>query len=384
MKELYDAWTSCTSSSSSNNYNSTNKDNSKSSHVLVEMKQWFGDLAMNIVVRLVAGKRWFGRNVAGSADEVAARRCQRALSRFFTLLGVFMVEDVVPFLGWLDVKGYRKEMRSVARDLDVVLQGWLEEHKLNRLSCSGDEVNKVDHDFMDVMLSVLKDATILTTDRDADTVNKATCLTIILGASETTMLTLTWAISLLLNNSHVLKKAQEELTAQVGNDRHVDESDINNLVYLQAIVKEVMRLYPAGPLSGPRESIEDAMVAGYRIPAGTRLIVNTWKIQRDPSIWTDPLEFRPERFLTTHKKVDVWGQHYELIPFGAGRRVCPGVSFALQVVTLALARLLHGFELKTPNGEPVDMTEGAGLANVKATPLEVLLAPKLPLHLYQP
>ncbi|KAK9136200.1 hypothetical protein Syun_015530 [Stephania yunnanensis] len=319
MKELYDAWTSCTSSSSSNNYNSTNKDNSKSSHVLVEMKQWFGDLAMNIVVRLVAGKRWFGRNVAGSADE-----------------------------------GYRKEMRSVARDLDVVLQGWLEEHKLNRLSC-GDEVNKVDHDFMDVMLSVLKDATILTTDRDADTVNKATCL-----------------------------KAQEELTAQVGNDRHVDESDIDNLVYLQAIVKEVMRLYPAGPLSGPRESIEDAMVAGYRIPAGTRLIVNLWKIQRDPSIWTDPLEFRPERFLTTHKKVDVWGQHYELIPFGAGRRVCPGVSFALQVVTLTLARLLHGFELKTPNGEPVDMTEGAGLANVKATPLEVLLAPKLPLHLYQP
>ncbi|KAK9112947.1 hypothetical protein Scep_020466 [Stephania cephalantha] len=130
---------------------------------------------MNIVVRLVAGKRWFGRNVAGSDDEVAARRCQRALSRFFTLLGVFMVEDVVPFVGWLDVQGYRKEMRSVARDLDVVLQGWLEEHKLNRLSC-GDEVNNVEHDFMDVMLSLLKDATILTTDRDADTVNKATCL----------------------------------------------------------------------------------------------------------------------------------------------------------------------------------------------------------------
>ncbi|KAK9136198.1 hypothetical protein Syun_015528 [Stephania yunnanensis] len=125
--------------------------------------------------------------------------------------------------------------------------------------------------------------------------------TLLLGASDTTMVTLTWTLSLLLNNPHVLKKAQEELMAQVGNDQHMDESDIKNLVYLQAIIKETIRLYPPAP----REAIEDGVVAGYHVPVGMRVIANLWKIQRDPSIWTDPLEFQPERFLTTHKGIDV-------------------------------------------------------------------------------
>ncbi|KAK9109028.1 hypothetical protein Sjap_017088 [Stephania japonica] len=365
MKELYDIRASA-----------KNKCNKKS-HVLVEMKQWFADLTMNILVRLVIGKRWFGSGVSG-VDEVAARRCQRALKRLFKLVGLFMVEDVVPHVEWLDVQGYQREMRDIAKELDMLLQGCLEEHKGKR---GGGEV-KGEQDFMDVMLSVLKDTTNIT-DRDADTVNKSTCLTLILAASDAMMVTLTWALSLLLNSPHVLKKAQEELTAQVGHDRHVDESDFKNLVYLKAIIKETLRLYPPGPLSGPRESIEDAVVAGYHVPAGTRLIMNLWKIQRDPFIWTDPLKFCPERFLTTHKGVDVWGKHYELTPFGSGRRACPGIGFALQVVTLTLARLLHEFELKTPDGAPMDMTESAGLTNVKATPMEVLLAPCLPLKLYE-
>ncbi|KAK9136186.1 hypothetical protein Syun_015516 [Stephania yunnanensis] len=171
--------------------------------------------------------------------------------------------------------------------------------------------------------------------------------------------------------------------AQVGNDRLVDESDIKNLVYLQAIIKETIRLYPPAPLSAPREAIEDAVVAGYHVPVGMRVIVNLWKIQRDPSIWTDPLEFQPERFLTTHKGIDVWGQHYEFTPFGSGRRSCPGIALALQVVQLTLARLLHEFELIRPSCAPVDMIESVGLTNVKVTPIEVLLAPRLPPQLYK-
>lgn len=206
---------------------------------------------------------------------------------------------------------------------------------------------------------------------------------LILGGSDTTAGTLTWAISLLLNNRHVLKKAQEELELHVGMDRQVDESDIRNLVYLQAIIKETLRLYPAGPLLGPREALEDCTIAGYRVPAGTRLVVNVWKIQRDPTVWTDPSAFRPERFLAANVSVDVRGQHFELIPFGSGRRSCPGVSFALQVLNLTLARLLHGFDLATPIlDEAIDMTESPGLTIPKATPLEILLTPRLPAKLY--
>ena len=204
----------------------------------------------------------------------------------------------------------------------------------------------------------------------------------IAGSTDTTTVMLTWALALIMNNRNVLEKAQEELDIHVGKERKVEESDINNLVYLQAIVKETLRLYPAGQLGGPREFDEDCTVYGYHIPKGTRLIVNLWKLHRDPRIWPDPLEFKPERFLTTHKDIDVKGQDYELLPFGAGRRMCPGYTFGLQMLHLPLASLLQGFELSTPGNVPVDMTEDAGLTNMKATPLEVLLTPRLSPNLY--
>ena len=151
----------------------------------------------------------------------------------------------------------------------------------------------------------------------------------IVGANDTIVVTLTWAISLLLNNRHVLKKIQDELDDQVGKERIVNESDINKLVYLQAIVKETLRLYPEAPLSGPRESTEDCTIGGYHVPKGTRLIPNLWKIQTDHHKWSDPLKFKPERFLTTHKDVDFKGHNFEFIPFVSGRRICPRASFGV-------------------------------------------------------
>lgn len=212
---------------------------------------------------------------------------------------------------------------------------------------------------------------------------KLYCLqAVITGASDATATTLTWAVSLLLNNQFALKKAQEELDLHVGAERLVDESDIKNLVYLQAIIRETLRLNPVAPLSGPREAMEDCTLAGYNVPAGSRLIINVWKIQRDPTIWTDPLEFQPERFLTSHVDVDVRGKHFELIPFGSGRRACPGVAFALQGLHLTLARLLQAFDLANSNDEPVDMAAKSGMNTAKATPLEVLVSPRLPARLY--
>ena len=205
---------------------------------------------------------------------------------------------------------------------------------------------------------------------------------LILAATDTTTVTLTWALSLLLNNREALKKAKQELDIQVGRERQVKESDVKNLEYLQAILKETMRLYPAAPLLVPHESLEDCTLAGYNIPIGTRLLVNVPKLHRDLSVWVNPIEFRPERFLTTHKDADVKGQHFELIPFGSGRRMCPGILFALQVTQLTLATLLHTFEIATPSNEPVDMTEKVGLTNLKATPLEVSLTPCLAAQAY--
>jgi cytochrome P450 len=110
-------------------------------------------------------------------------------------------------------------------------------------------------------------------------------------------------------------------------------------------------------------------------------VVNLWKIQTDPVVWSDPLEFKPERFLTTHKDVDVKGQNFELIPFGGSRRACPGISFGLQMLHLTLASLIHAFDVSTPSNAPVDMTTTFGLTNIKSTPLEVVLKPRLPPNL---
>ncbi|KAM7514174.1 hypothetical protein LguiA_003757 [Lonicera macranthoides] len=233
---------------------------------------------------------------------------------------------------------------------------------------------------MGVMMNVVEGAEF--NGFDKDTITKATCVNLIAGGTDAPTVVLIWAVSLLLNNRRALKQAQEELDIHVGKERHVSESDIHNLVYLQVIVKETLRLYPAAPLGGVREFTEDCTVSGYHVPKGTRLMLNLWKLQCDPQVWSTPLEFRPERFLTTHKDVDVKGQHFELIPFGAGRRICPGMTIGTQIVHLVLATLLHSFEISTPSNAPVDMTESAELTNLKATPLDVLLAPRLASRLY--
>lgn len=181
----------------------------------------------------------------------------------------------------------------------------------------------------------------------------------------------------------MLKKAQDELDKYVGRDRQVKESDIKNLTYLRAIVKETLRLYPAAPLSVQHEAMEDCTVSGFHIPSGTRLIVNLWKMHRDPKVWSDPLDFQPDRFLQNHVNVDIWGQNFELLPFGSGRRSCPGITFATQVLHLTLAQLLHGFELGTLLSSPIDMTESPGIVNRKATPVEVTLTPRLPPAVHQ-
>ncbi|KAK2665208.1 hypothetical protein Ddye_003782 [Dipteronia dyeriana] len=294
--------------------------------VAVEMKERFGNLAANVIVRMIVGKRYFGTD-DGDHDQQESRRFRKAFGDFFHLMGLFYVSDTVPFFGWLDVvKGYTSKMKKTARELDHVVGNWVDEHRRRRLN--RDASDHEDKDFIHVLLSAMDDDNI-SAHQDANTTINAICLSLILGGSDTTMVTLTWAVSLLLNNRHVLKKAQEELNVHVGKHRQVEESDLKNLVYLQAIVNETLRLYPAVQLSAPRESMEDCTIARFHIPAGTRLIVNLWKLHRDPSIWVNPSEFIPERFINEHANLDVRGLHFECLPFGSDRWKCPGISLAL-------------------------------------------------------
>ncbi|KAK8988932.1 hypothetical protein V6N11_030304 [Hibiscus sabdariffa] len=344
-----------------------------SGKVMVEMKKHFADLTLNVILRTVAGKRY---NVAAEEDQKEVSRYRKALRDFFHLSGIFVLGDAVPFLRRLDLGGYEKWMKKTARELDEIADGWLDDH---RKGGRWDE-NKKEKDFMDVMNSVLKGASLA--GYDADTINKATSLNVILAGSDTTTVTLVWGLSLMLNKPHVLKKAQEELDSHVSRDRFVNESDIGKLVYIQAIVKETLRMYPPAPLSAPRELSESCTIGGYEVPEGTRLIINLHRIQRDPNVWPDPSEFMPERFFTTHKDVDVRGQHFELMPFGSGRRSCPGTSFALHMLYLTMSNFLHAFNFSAPNNGLIDMSGTVGLTNIKSTPLEALVVPRLAPELY--
>lgn len=363
-----------TSSSSSSKDNSTK---------LINLNNWIEYLTFNMILRTLAGKRFSscsdGDGKKDDDQEDEDWMIKEAIKKTLYLSGVFVVSDVIPSLEWMDIGGHIKAMKQAGKELDGVLQPWLEEHIQRRKESQVED----DADFMDVMLSAFPENSVNFAGHKRDDIIKSTTANLILTASESTAETLIWAVSLLLNNREILKLAQEELDAQVGKTRWVQESDIGNLKYLQAIVKETLRLYPPGPLSGPREASEDCYIGEYFVPKGTRLIVNLWKLHRDPRVWKDPLQYKPERFMDSHNNVNYKGQSYEYIPFSSGRRMCPAVNYGLLVVHLTLARLIQSYELATPMNVAVDMSEGLGIALPKVKPLEVILTPRLPLELYQ-
>ncbi|KAL9247546.1 hypothetical protein vseg_020968 [Gypsophila vaccaria] len=333
----------------------------------LNMKEWFNDLNLNTSVRLIVGK-----SLKDSYQGEEYKRCRKVLMNFFELAGVFVPADALPWLRWFDIEGHEKAMKKAATEIDRVAQGWLEEHKRKRVPGKSTEKQ----DFMDVLLKKFETRQDWSSEFEADMIVKATCMALILGGVNTVTVTLTWAVSLLLNNRDALKKVQDELDSIVGRERQVNETDLKNLVYLQAVIKETMRLFPAAPLSVPREAVSDCTVSDYHIPARTRLFINLYKIQRDPEFWEDPLKFSPERFLTANKDYDVRGQSFGYLPFGSGKRICPGISLALQVIQFILSNLVHQFDLSAPGQEDIDMTEGLGLTIHKATPLKVVITPR--------
>ncbi len=197
-----------------------------------------------------------------------------------------------------------------------------------------------------------------------------------MAGTETTSSTTEWALTELLLNPESMIKVKDELTRVVGPNQKVEESHIDNLSYLQAVIKEILRLHPPIPFLVPRKAIQDTNFMGFNIPKNTQVLVNAWAIGRDPDVWEDPLSFKPERFLGT--KIDYKGQHYELIPFGAGRRMCAGVPLAHKVLHLVLGSLLHKFDWELDGNvtrETMDMKDKLGIVMRKREPL--LAVPKI-------
>lgn len=177
--------------------------------------------------------------------------------------------------------------------------------------------------------------------------------------SETSATTLNCAMSEMIKHPRVMKKAQAEVREVFNRKGRVDETAIDEMKYLKLVVKETLRLHPPAPLLLPRECREKCEINGYKIPVKTKVIVNAWAIGRDPRYWTEPESFDPERFIDS--SIGFKGTNFEFIPFGAGRRICPGMAFAFEV---PLALLLYHFDWKLPNGmkhEELDITEFSGV-----------------------
>lgn len=178
------------------------------------------------------------------------------------------------------------------------------------------------------------------------------------AGTETTAITVEWAMSEMLKNPRVMEKAQAEVRHVFAKKGIVDEARLEELKYLNMVIKETLRLHPGAPVMAPRESQERCEINGYEIPAKSRVLVNTWALGRDPNSWTEAEKFFPERFLDSN--IDNRGINFEFIPFGAGRRICPGLPLAHPVLELQLASLLFHFDWKLPDGQApqsLDMTE---------------------------
>ncbi|XP_057783571.1 cytochrome P450 93A3-like [Salvia miltiorrhiza] len=322
-------------------------------------------MSNNVISRMIMSERC-------SEDEDEAGAVRKLIQETAELTGKFNLSDYIWFCKNLDLQGFGKRLKEVRDRFDEMMERIIGEHQNERRkskdNTKGSEVVK---DLLHILLDIAEDESseVKLTRENI----KAFILDLYVAGTDTSAITVEWALAELINHPSILKNAVQEIDSFVGKERLVEESDIPSLTYLQAIVKETLRLHPTGPMI-IREASEDCTVAGYDVPARTQLFVNVWAINRDPNHWEDALEFKPERFLSKdNANLDVRGQHYHFLPFGTGRRGCPGTTLALQVVQTTLAALIQCFEFEVEGGKrSVDMEEGAGITLPRAHPLKCI------------
>eukprot|EP00262_Sarcandra_glabra_P002540 TRINITY_DN12930_c0_g1_i1.p1 TRINITY_DN12930_c0_g1~~TRINITY_DN12930_c0_g1_i1.p1 ORF type:complete len:508 (-),score=62.78 TRINITY_DN12930_c0_g1_i1:251-1774(-) len=324
---------------------------------------------VNILSRMVLGKKYEEGEELENFKEI--------LDESFVLGAAFNVADYIPWLGFMDLQGYIKRIKKVSKKLDWVFDQALDERAVKREK----RRNLPDKCMADALLQLVDDPNLEEKFSRGDI--KVIMQDMIGGGVETATSLTEWGITEILKHPEIYEKASEELVRVIGRERWVEEKDIDRLPYIQAIVKEILRLHPSGPLLVPHVCRDDCTISGYDIRAGTLVVVNAWCIARDPTNWDAPLEFRPERFVGC--TIDVKGQDFKLLPFGSGRRMCPAYNLGLKMVQVTLANLLHGFFWKLPekmNPHELNMEEEFGLAVHKKVPLVAIAEPLLPSHIY--
>ncbi|CAL1352663.1 unnamed protein product [Linum trigynum] len=347
----------------------------------VQLGQLLGVCTANALGRVLVGRRVFG-DITGGVDP-KADEFKSMVVELMVLAGVFNISDFVPALEWLDLQRISAKMKNLHRRLDSFLTQILEEHgKTAHDAFAGGHV-----DFLTSLSSLKLDDDDGEGGKLTDTEIKALLLNMFTAGTDTSSSTVEWALAELIRHPNTLAGLQSELDSIVGRDRLVSEQDLPKLPYLQAVIKETFRLHPSTPLSLPRLAGQSCEINGYHIPKGATLLVNVWAIARDPEAWSDPLRFDPGRFLPGGEKpgVDVKGSDFELIPFGAGRRICAGMSLGLRMVQLMTAVLVHAFDWELADGvtpEKLNMDEAYGLTLQRAVPLNVHPKPRLSPQVY--
>lgn len=292
-----------------------------------------------------------------------------AMNNIMEWVGKMNVADVWPILKWLDPQGIKRGMnRDLGKAMEIVAGSMKERVEEKKRQPRSDRGKK---DFLSSVLDYegdAKEGISNITDNNAVVL----ILEMFLAGSDTTSNTLEWALTELLRKPELMKKVQAEIDEVIGPHRKVEESDLDKLKYLQAVLKETLRLHPPAPVLAPRRAMQDTVYMGYHIPEGTQVLINVWAIGKDPDAWDDPLSFKPERFLGS--TIEYKGQNYEFLPFGAGRRICVGLSLAHQTLHLALASLVQHFDWKLDITAPktMNMEERMGIALRKLVPLKAI------------
>ncbi|XP_057799417.1 cytochrome P450 71D95-like [Salvia miltiorrhiza] len=301
----------------------------------------------------------FGKVMTDRDGLIALFKEAVAMAGGFELADLFPSWKLLNVLSWSKYKLWR--MRG---KLDAILDGIIDEHKLKQSGEFGGE------DIVDVLIRMQQTGELkfpITTDNI-----KAVIFDMFVAGTETSSTTTVWAMAEMMRNPRVMEKAQAEVQAALKGKTAVEESDVQELKYLKLVIKETLRLHPPIPLV-PRQTREECKVEGYSIPIKTKVMINIWSMGRDPQYWDHPETFRPERFENSRK--DFVGNDFEYIPFGAGRRSCPGLNFGLANVELPLAKLLYHFDWKLPNGmscDGLDMSETDGITVCRKKPLIII------------
>ncbi|XP_059305973.1 cytochrome P450 76A1 [Lycium ferocissimum] len=283
--------------------------------------------------------------------------------------GVPNISDIFPCLKMFDLQGLRKKMERDMGKAKEITCGFVKERIEER---EKREEKRSMKDLLDVLLDFEGSGKDEPAKLSEDQITM-TIMEMFLAGTETTSTSIEWALTELLRHPQAMAKVKSEISQVIGPNKKFEECNIDSLLYMQAVLKESLRLHPPLPFLIPRKAIQDTKFMGHDVPKGTQVLVNVWAIGRDPECWDDPFEFKPERFLES--KVDVKGQNYELIPFGAGRRMCVGLPLGHRMMHFVFGSLLHEFDWELPHNvspNTINMEESMGLTARKKQPLEVI------------